>query len=319
MRGIGNVVKAIFKVFSSGIKKAESKAKRLMSSSCDKGKIPTKLAKKSEKMSFPMEEEKQHLEDSLPSSKDFRDEKPFQSPVFIEMGQDLSLLDIKLKKIGSDTLFLYDIDDTLYHPSNNLQEMEKKFLMEKYISLKEGGTEEMFEEHLAISLLYSFLFYKYVGISLEEYWKMLSEFDYLQYLSPDPSLREFLLSMKNVRRCCFTNGPRDRAENILAKIGILDCFEVVICIGKYDTTFCCKPHYKSYEFVTKALGIEVPRNVYFFDDSNSNVVKAKEIGWNGELITKDCNIINVSSRILQAIDGPSDFQQTISKVLRETV
>ncbi|AFN83052.1 hypothetical protein EROM_051210 [Encephalitozoon romaleae SJ-2008] len=316
MRTIGNAAKAAFKVLSNGIKKAKHKAEKLVSGFGNKKKDASDSAEKSEGISFPVRSGIGDSEDCPQDYKDLLVEKPFKDPVFIEMGQDPDLISAEFRKIGKDVLFLYDIDDTLYHPSNNLQKMERKFLEEKYLSFKKDGTLETFKEELSLSLLYSSLFYNYVGISLEEYWEMLSEFDYLQYLSPDVNLRNFLLSMKNIRRCCFTNGPRDRAENILAKLGVLDCFEVVISIGKYDKTFCCKPLIKSYEFVTKVLGIESPGNVYFFDDSEINIIKAREFGWNGELITRDHNIIDVSSRILQEIneDARSLHFQKVSAV-----
>lgn len=302
MRTIGNAAKAAFKVLSNGIKKVKHKAKKLVSGFNGKKEDTSGSAEKSEVISFPVRAGIRDSEDCLQGYKDLQGERPFKGPVFIEMGEDPDLINAEFRKVGKGVLFLYDIDDTLYHRSNNLQEMERRFLKEKYLSLKKEETPEMFEEQLSLSLLYSALFYNHVGISLEEYWKMLSEFDYLQYLSPDVNLRNFLLSMKNVKKCCFTNGPRDRAENILAKLGVLDCFEAVISIGKYDKTFCCKPLIESYEFVTKVLGIESPGNVYFFDDSEINIIKAREFGWNGKLITKDCNIIDVSSRVLQKIN-----------------
>ncbi|AFM98337.1 hypothetical protein EHEL_051280 [Encephalitozoon hellem ATCC 50504] len=300
MRTIRSVTKAAFKVLAHGIKKVKHKAKRLVSSTGVEKERTSNSVGKLEDALFSTETEIRNSEDYLPAHKGLQSERPFKGPVFVEMGQDPDLLNIGLRKIGKDILFLYDIDDTLYHRSNNLQEMEMEFLKKKYLSLKNDG-EDSFEEQLSQSCLYSSLFYNHVGISLEEYWEMMSEFDYLQYLSPDVKLRSFLLSMKNVRRCCFTNGPSDRAENILTKLGILDCFEVVISIGKYDKTFCCKPLEESYKFVAKVLGIECPGNVYFFDDSEKNISGAEKAGWNGVLITEDCNIIDVSSQVLQRI------------------
>nr|AGE95419.1 hypothetical protein ECU05_1170 [Encephalitozoon cuniculi] len=301
MGAIESAARAAFKVFVNGIKKVRRKAGKLVFSSKDERRPSINPNRKEREAGFSVESKVLNSEELLPGYEAPMSERPFKGPVFIEMGQDPASINTKPRKIGNDILFLYDIDDTLYHPSNNLQEMERKFLVEKFLSLKEGSTPEMFEDQLNVALLYSALFYKYGNLSLEEYWEMISEFDYLQYLSPDMDLRNFLLSMKNVRKCCFTNGPRDRAENILTKIGILDCFEVVVCIGKYDKTFCCKPLSESYEFVTKVLGIESPGNVYFFDDSENNIIKAREIGWNGWLITRDCNILDVSSRLFQAI------------------
>ncbi|KAM0672775.1 hypothetical protein CWI42_051770 [Ordospora colligata] len=239
------------------------------------------------------------MHEDIPVEYEIMNARSFSMPVFIEMGQEVNSLG--LKRIGGEVLFLYDIDDTLYHRSNGLQEEERMFLKQKYVSLKEGVTYDLFEKYMSMSYLYSHMFNEYGGISLEEYWKMLSEFDYLQYVSPDPSLRSFLLSMSNVRRCCFTNGPRDRAENILTKMGLLDCFEAVICIGKYDSTFCCKPKYVSYEFVMRVLGIDMPENIHFFDDSESNVNKAKEMGWNAWHINGEEHIIDVSLNALRAV------------------
>lgn len=235
-------------------------------------------------------------------------------PIFIEMGSDPDSIKHGLEKVGREVLFLYDIDDTLYHPSNDLQRKEREFLMEKYSSLSNGMELEAFDECLSTFYLYSSLFHNHGKIPLEEYWEMVSEFDYLQFLTPDPRLRDLLLSMKNIRRCCFTNGPRDRAENILTKLGLMDCFDVVICVGKYDKTFCCKPRDSAYEFVVKVLGIEAPGNVHFFDDAVINIDKAIEVGWNGWLMTENDNVIDVSSRVLQAIGvSVSPIHESLTK------
>lgn len=224
---------------------------------------------------------------------------PFKGPVFIEMGQDPDAVGLELRKIGRDPLFLYDIDDTLYHPSNNLQRLERVFLTEKFMGLK--NSQLSFDECLQMVNLYSAAFHAHCNLSLEEYWEMLAEFDYLRHISANPMLREFLLSMEGVRRCCFTNGSKDRAESILTKMGLLDCFEAVVCIGKLDKSFCCKPLDNSYSFVSRVLGIEVPGNVHFFDDSERNISKSRELGWNGYLVTENDCIIDVSMRALEAV------------------
>lgn len=287
----------VLKAFGSGLKKVKHRARKLVGVGNEE-RQPSAHVEEKGSVDFPMD-----VSGPRGTESDYDvslEGRPFKMPIFIEMGQAPEAAKEGVRKIGGDILFLYDIDDTLYHPSNNLQLLEREFIKEKYLSLKDGSTAEGFESDIAEAHLYSSLFYTQGLLSLEEYWEMLSEFDYLQYLSADERLRSFLLSLEGVRRCCFTNGPRDRAENILTKMGILDCFEVVICIGKNDKTFCYKPRTESYDFVTKVLGIETPGNVHFFDDSEANISKAREVGWNGWLMTGECNIIDVSLDALQA-------------------
>lgn len=216
---------------------------------------------------------------------------PFKRPIFVEMGQDPGTIKLPIEPVGKRVAFVFDIDDTLYHPRDYLQAEEKKFLKRMYDTLTEDRDTPPFMDSLVRTHLYSRTFYEDCGMSLEEYWEMLDGFDYMQYVKPNQELREFLLSMdSSIRRFCFTNGPRDRAENILTGLGVIDCFEVVIHLGKYDTTFCCKPHDASYAFVASVLGIETPENIYFFDDTKLNTDKADVLGWNGYWTTPERHI-----------------------------
>lgn len=60
----------------------------------------------------------------------------------------------------------------------------------------------------------------------------------------------------------------------------------------------------SYHFVSKILGIEAPENVHFFDDSERNTSKSREMGWNGYLVAKDDDIIDMCMRALKTIQNP---------------
>ena len=86
------------------------------------------------------------MHEDIPVEYEIMNARSFSMPVFIEMGQDVNSL--VLKRMGGEVLFLYDIDDTLYHKSNGLQEEERMFLKQKYVSLNKGATYDLFEKHM---------------------------------------------------------------------------------------------------------------------------------------------------------------------------
>ncbi|MFC6792473.1 pyrimidine 5'-nucleotidase [Methylobacterium komagatae] len=77
------------------------------------------------------------------------------------------------------------------------------------------------------------------------------------------------------RKLILTNGSRRHAENVAAKLGILDHFEDVFDIAAAD--FVPKPERVTYERFLKAHGVE-PKRAALFEDIARNLAVPHDLG-----------------------------------------
>ncbi|KAK2642588.1 hypothetical protein Ddye_024351 [Dipteronia dyeriana] len=136
-------------------------------------------------------------------------------------------------------------------------------------------------------------------------------------LKPDPLLRNLLLSLP-IRRVIFTNADKTHAARVLNRLGLEDCFEMIICFetlnstnkgsdlvnesnisstGIFDindyyshpdlelpkTPIVCKPFEEAYEQVFKIANIN-PQKTFFFDDSVRNLQSGKRMSLHTVLV-----------------------------------
>lgn len=223
-----------------------------------------------------------------------------KQPMYIEMKGDFNVIDKVKNAIGDDILFLFDIDENLYHPDNKLASEEKEFL---YLLYKEFGgllTKDELSKKIKKEKLqmWSQIFYD-INADMKLVWDKSYKFPWHKYLCPEESLRNILLSIKNVRMGIFTNGTAKRAKELLNLMGLEDLFEFVVCTTEYDNKYICKPNMESYMYFNKVLDIKNVKNVYFFDDAKSNIDTAVEIGWRAYHTTVDEHIYHQLYRALK--------------------
>ncbi|XP_008222342.1 PREDICTED: uncharacterized protein C24B11.05 [Prunus mume] len=203
---------------------------------------------------------------------------------------------------------LFDLDDTLYPQSSGISVQITKNIQE--YMLQKLGMKESEVPELCISL------YKDYGTTMAGLKAQGHNFEYddfhsfvhgrLPYdsLNPDPILRGLLLSLP-IRKVIFTNSDKAHAASVLGKLGIEDCFEMIICfetlnptnnaddsVGTEETEnveqpntgsvisktpVVCKPFEHAYEETFKIANIN-PKRTLFFDDSIRNLQTAKELG-----------------------------------------
>lgn len=96
------------------------------------------------------------------------------------------------------------------------------------------------------------------------------------YLSPDPLLREILLSIPHPK-WIFTNADADHANRVISMLGISDCFDGMIDVWKLDPY--CKPQEAAYTLALDIVGIRSPENCALLDDSEDNLATAKKMGF----------------------------------------
>lgn len=134
---------------------------------------------------------------------------------------------------------LFDLDDTLYPFSSGLSARITKNIQE--YMLHKLHIEESKVPELCLSL------YKDYGTTMAGLKALGYNFDYddchgfvhgtLPYdiLKPDPVLRHLLQSLP-IRKCIFTNADKAHAARALARLGLEDCFDGIVCFETLNPT-----------------------------------------------------------------------------------
>lgn len=185
-----------------------------------------------------------------------------------------------------DTIF-FDLDATLYPESNGLWPAIR-------VKIDQYMLEQMNIHAAEIPKLREYYYLQYgttlrglqihYNIEAQEYLNFVHDLPLHQYLSPDPELREMLLSIPK-RRWIFTNSDRPHAERVMAKLGIEDCFEGLVDV--YAMAPHCKPRRESYKFALEIAGIADPKSCALLDDFVRNLAPAKEMGFFTVLVGKN--------------------------------
>ena len=95
-----------------------------------------------------------------------------------------------------------------------------------------------------------------------------------EYLSPNPALANLLDSLP-YPKFIFTNSPRKYADNVLAQLGLAECFEKVFALNELEPD--PKPSLSSFGSVIHDINYEA-RQLIFFDDNEQNLRTAKSLG-----------------------------------------
>ncbi|GIL86726.1 hypothetical protein Vretifemale_14970 [Volvox reticuliferus] len=120
--------------------------------------------------------------------------------------------------------------------------------------------------------------------------------DYDTLLQPDPSLRDILCSI-DIPKYILTNANRMHAECVLARLGLIDCFQGLFYFENvmelaashgFDVSHgvLCKPNPRIYQLVAEQLGVGLS-DVIFFDDSARNLASAHALGTTTVLVGND--------------------------------
>lgn len=172
--------------------------------------------------------------------------------------------------------WLFDMDNSLYHPSANLfAQIDRK--MEAFVGRLLGlGREEAravqkryFHEH-GTTLRGLMLSH---GVDPHDFLNDVHDVD-LSVLVPDPRMAAGLRRLPG-RRLVFTNGDTAYAGRVLAALGIADLFEAIHDVEAMG--WHPKPDPRAYQSVCERHGID-PRTALFADDMAHNLRPAKELG-----------------------------------------
>ena len=139
-----------------------------------------------------------------------------------------------------DTIF-FDLDSTLYPESNGLWKAIRKRI-NLYLHARMGFPAEeipgirhrFFVEH-GTTLRGLQIHYE---VDPVDYLNFVHDLPLEAYLSPDPALRQMLLSIPH-RRWVFTNADAAHANRVMKILGISECFEGMVDVWTMEPL--CKP------------------------------------------------------------------------------
>ncbi|KAF5733414.1 suppressor of disruption of TFIIS [Tripterygium wilfordii] len=228
---------------------------------------------------------------------------------------------------------LFDMDDTLYPLSTGINLACRKNI-EDYM-LKNLNIEKSEVPRMCLELYREFgttmaglkaLGYEFDNDEFHDYVHGTLPYD---FLSPDPVLRNLLLSMPQTK-IIFTNADKAHVAQVLTRLGLEDCFEGVICFETLnppleaadepdpddaDPDSCtskpriiCKPSLEAIEAAIRIANVE-PEKTIFFDDSTRNIASGKAAGLH--------TVIVGSSVLVPGADHASNSIHNIKEAIPE--
>lgn len=174
-------------------------------------------------------------------------------------------------------VLLIDIDNTIYSERTGLQSeilaRANRFIQKK-TSLNERESDVLavgFNEKYGSIL--SGLIKEYL-INPEEYIEYVFNIDVNEFLKPDPSLGNSLMTISE-RKFAFSDSPEEYIERIIIVLGLMDCFDDIF--GRRFFDFNSKFENSIYKKALEELNAE-PKDCIIVDDKLENLLVAKEIG-----------------------------------------
>lgn len=213
------------------------------------------------------------------------------------------------------TTLFFDLDDTLYPPSNGL-----------WTAIRERITSYMHERlgiamddipHLRQSYLETYGtalrgLQHFYPIDTEDYLAYVHDLPLREFIQPNPALRRMLQSLS--QKCwIFTNADDQHAARVLDILGVSDCFEGIIDVRKLG--FLNKPNVEAHRLALDISGEKNPKNCVILDDSWRNMVPAQELGMTTVLVSPDFgNNGTFSSQANYRMNSILDLPQTMPQL-----
>jgi putative hydrolase of the HAD superfamily len=174
------------------------------------------------------------------------------------------------------TDWIFDLDNTLYRADNGIfAQIESRMTdyVERHLGLPRDAARVVQKAlYRAHGTTLNGLMREH-GVDAEDYLHFVHDID-LGELAPDARLVEAIAALPG-RRFVFTNGCRNHAARILARIGMDGLFEQVWDIRSMD--FVPKPQAAAYHSVVAAGAVNAPCAA-MFDDIPRNLVAARALG-----------------------------------------
>jgi putative hydrolase of the HAD superfamily len=172
--------------------------------------------------------------------------------------------------------WIFDLDNTLYRADNGIFAQIEARMTDYVMTLLKLERQEAWARQKALYRRYGTtlngLMHEH-GAEPESYLHYVHDID-LSSLTPDPALARALARLPG-RRFVFTNGCRDHAARILARLDMAGLFDAVWDIRSMG--FLPKPEPRAYAQVVETARLACGEAA-MFDDIARNLVPARALG-----------------------------------------
>ena len=178
-------------------------------------------------------------------------------------------------------VFLWDVDNTLYHHSKGVGKLMADRIIDYCVTLGYSKIESA-ELSLRYYIDYGLAirgFIKHHNIDPIDYDVKVDQSLPLDGLIiADTDLKD-ILEKCNQKNWVFTNAGKPHCIRVLKLLGVDKCFEgITYC--KYELpNFPCKPDPIYYKEVLEDCNFDGKEPVYFVDDSLKNCIQGQKMGW----------------------------------------
>lgn len=190
---------------------------------------------------------------------------------------------IILRGMAIETL-IFDLDDTLYPPATGIWDaigVRINQFIQQNLNLSPDEVsrvrDELFQQYgttlRGLQIVY--------GVDPYQYLNYVHNIPLEDYLQPNPKLRR-ILSNFDTRMTIFTNADQNHAYRVLERLDLAGIFERIIDI--MDVAPYCKPQPEAFHRALNILGNPDPSSCIIIEDSQRNVVAAREIGFHTILV-----------------------------------
>jgi putative hydrolase of the HAD superfamily len=197
--------------------------------------------------------------------------------------------------------WVFDLDNTLYPPSSRLfDQIDAR--MTAFVAHRYGI------DGLSARALQKYYYRKHGttlaglmaedGLDPADFLAIVHDIDH-SVLIPAPDLAAAIARLPG-RRFVLTNGSRLHAENVAAKLGLLDLFEDVFDIAA--SGFVPKPAPEAYALFLQTHGVE-PRRAAMFEDLSKNLVVPHALGMRTVLVAPKDGEPDGMERLTSPDDG----------------
>tara|TARA_Y100001935_G_C17239420_1_gene474842 strand:- start:427 stop:1113 length:687 start_codon:yes stop_codon:yes gene_type:complete len=208
--------------------------------------------------------------------------------------------------------WVFDLDNTLYSPEENIFSQIDKRMTEFIISKFNVNEEEAFNIQKKYFLEYGTTLsglMKRENIDPDEFLEFVHNIN-LEILKPNIELSKIIKNLPG-DKFIFTNGSKKHAENVLEQLEMSGIFDDIFDIK--DSNFIPKPNINAYlNFIDKTK-IE-PDVSIMFEDIGRNLEAAKKLGMKTVLIKRNVPMQNdkFKTKDFESLWEDNDFADCIT-------
>ena len=208
--------------------------------------------------------------------------------------------------------WVFDLDNTLYSPEEDIFSQIDKRMTEFIISKFNVNEEEAFNIQKKYFLEYGTTLsglMKRENIDPDEFLEFVHDIN-LEILKPNIELSKIIKNLPG-DKFIFTNGSKKHAENVLKQLEMNGIFDDVFDIK--ESNFIPKPNINAYlNFIDKTK-IE-PDNSIMFEDIGRNLEAAKKLGMKTVLIKRNVPMRNdkFKTKDFESLWEDNDFADCIT-------